>query len=61
MTRRALVVLSLIAAIGTAPAALAFVREWQQSRPVVCDVYAMPATVVGRCLEFVRLTTWGVE
>lgn len=61
MTRRALAVLALIAAIGTAPATLAFVRVWQQSRPVVCDVYAMPATVVGECLTWVSLMRWGAE
>lgn len=61
MTRRTLVVLSLIAAIGTAPAALAFVRVWQQARPIVCDVYAMPSEVVGKCFEWLGLMGWGVE
>lgn len=61
MTRRALAALSLIAAVGTLPAALAFVRVWQEARPVGCDVYTMPSEVAGRCLEWVRLTTWGVE
>ena len=61
MTRRALAALSLIAAIGTASAALAFVRVWQQARPVTCNVYAMPSEVVGKCFEWLGLMGWGVE
>lgn len=61
MTRRALALLSLIAALGTLPAAWGFVRMWQEARPVVCDVYAMPATVAGECLTWVSLMRWGAE
>lgn len=51
----------LFAVVGTLPAALAFVREVVSARPLVCDVYGMPSTVVGQCLTFVQLATWGVE
>lgn len=51
----------LFVAVGTLPAALAFVREVVSARPLVCDVYGMPSSVVGQCLTWVRLATWGVE
>ena len=61
MKRLTLLTLSLLALVGTLPAALAFVREVVSARPLVCDVYGMPSSVVGQCLTWVRLATWGVE
>lgn len=51
----------LFVAVGTLPAALAFVREVLSASPLVCDLRGVPTEVWAQCLAFVRLATWGVE